>query len=70
MTTFEREQITKNMRDMMTTFEREQIIEYIEHRANRTQSHGAKVALLVLASDLRAEFHLPGGLSNGQDKVE
>ncbi len=54
----------------MTTFEREQIIEYIEHRANRTQSHDAKVALLVLASDLRAEFHLPGGLSNGQDKVE
>ena len=48
----------------MTTTEREQIIEYIEFRANRTQSHDAKVALLVLASDLRAEFHVPGGDSD------
>jgi hypothetical protein len=53
----------------MTTTEREQIIEYIEFRANRTQSHDAKVALLVLASDLRAEFHLPGGTTDeGKDK--
>ena len=49
--------------------ERLYIVDYIEFRANRVQSHDAKVALLVLASDLRAEFHLPGGLSNGQDQV-
>lgn len=50
----------------MTTIEdeRTRIIDYIEYRANRTQAHGAKVALLVLASDLRAEFHLPGGTTN------
>lgn len=50
----------------MTTIEdeRTRIIDYIEYRANRTQSHDAKVALLVLASDLRAEFHLPGGTTD------
>lgn len=50
----------------MTTIEteRERIIDYIEYRANRTQAHDAKVALLVLASDLRAEFHVPGGTTN------
>ena len=49
--------------------ERLYIVDYIEHRANRTQSHDAKVALLVLASDLRAEFHLPGGVTDeGKDK--
>ena len=48
----------------MTITEREKIIDYIEYRANRTQSHDAKVALLVLASDLRAEFHLPGGTTD------
>lgn len=41
--------------------ERLYIIDYIEYRANRTTDHTAKVALLVLASDLRAEFHVPGG---------
>lgn len=48
----------------MTITERQHVIEYIEYRANRTQSHDAKVALLVLASDLRAEFHLPGGTTD------
>lgn len=52
------------MRDIMTITERQQVIEYIEYRANRTQSHDAKVALLVLASDLRAEFHVPGGTTD------
>lgn len=50
--------------------EREHIINYIEYRANRTKAHETKVALLVLASDLRAELHLPEGSSDGQDKVE
>ena len=56
----------------MTTIEdeRTRIIDYIEYRANRTQAHDAKVALLVLASDLKAEFHVPGGTAdeskNGQ----
>lgn len=48
----------------MTITERQQVIEYIEYRANRTQSHDAKVALLVLASDLKAEFHVPGGTAD------
>ena len=48
--------------------ERLYIVDYIEYRANRTQSHDAKVALLVLASDLRAEFHLPGGITDGASK--
>ena len=50
----------------MTTIEdeRTRIIDYIEYRANRTQAHDAKVALLVLASDLRAEFHVPGGTAD------
>jgi hypothetical protein len=49
--------------------ERLYIVDYIEYRANRTQSHDAKVALLVLASYLRAEFHLPGGTTDeGKDK--
>jgi len=47
-----------------TEDERTRIIDYIEYRANRTQSHDAKVALLVLASDLRAEFHVPGGTAD------
>jgi hypothetical protein len=47
-----------------TEDERTRIIDYIEYRANRTQTHDAKVALLVLASDLRAEFHLPGGTTD------
>jgi hypothetical protein len=54
----------------MTTSEREHIIDYIEYRANRTKAHEVKVALLVLASDLRAELHLPEGSSDGQNKVE
>jgi hypothetical protein len=54
----------------MITPEREHIINYIEYRANRTKAHETKVALLVLASDLRAELHLPEGSSDGQDKVE
>lgn len=49
--------------------ERLYVIEYIEYRANRARTHDVKVALLVLASDLAAEFHLPGGLSNEQDQV-
>jgi hypothetical protein len=49
--------------------ERRMCVEYIEFRANRARAHDVKVALLVLASDLAAELHLPEGLSNGQDQV-
>lgn len=49
--------------------ERRLCVEYIEFRANRARTHDLKVALLVLASDLAAELHLPEGLSNGQDQV-
>lgn len=51
----------------MTITEREQIIDYIEYKANRARSHDVKVALLVIASDLRAEFHVPGEAEDESD---
>ena len=60
----------ENIMSAVAVPERKHIIDYIEYRANRTKTHEAKVALLVLASDLRAELHLPEGSSDGQDKVE
>lgn len=42
-----------------TLIERNHCIDYIEFKANRARTHDVKVALLVIASDLRAAFHVP-----------